>query len=23
MRAYTTGVQRMASGHPANAHNKV
>jgi len=23
MRAYTTGVQRRASGHPANAHNKV
>jgi len=22
-RAYTTGVQRRASGHPANAHNKV
>jgi len=23
MRAYTTGVQRRASGPPANAHNKV
>jgi len=23
MRAYTTGVQRMASEPPANAHNKV